>query len=152
MSVIFDLNDDLSNLATVIKQYESHIVKAENDLCLEGKTLQTANCEQPVHYSYYNTLHQQLKSIERMVANKVQHKKGCLWRQFKENYTIQLSPTDINNYIDSDLGYYKMQQLLLIVQEMTGNMSMLVKSFEQRGFALRNLTQIRVHELQQTII
>ena len=152
MSVTFELKDDLSNLPTIIQRYDDEIAKAKEHLTLDGKSLLEANREQASWYCHYYRLYQEVKSIQSVVEAKVEAKRGDLWRQFKENYSIALSSTDINHYIDGNASYGKMKQLLIVATEMVGMMNALVKAFEQRGYVLRNLTEARVHEVENALL
>ena len=152
MSILLKIKNDLSNLPDLISQYDDEVANAEQNLMLEGKNLIVANSEQPVWYHHYYKLLQQLKIAQKFVDNKVDAKKGSLWIHFKENHSRALASTDISHYIDNEQSYADLKTMALVVGEMVGEMECLVKAFEQRGYTLRNLTELRVHELQNVII
>lgn len=152
MSIIFDLNPDLSNLPKIVKQFDMMMEDSKTNLTIQGKTLEQANREQPSWYCYYNQQLQDIKSLERVIENKITQKRGELWRKYREVHTISLSSTDIGHYIDSDPEFYNFHTYLTIVVELVGNMSAIVKAFEQRGYTLRNLTEMYVHEVQNALI
>ena len=152
MSATFVLEDDLSNLPAVMKQYDDEIVKAKEHLDLDGKSLLQANREQPSWYCHYYRLYQEVKAIQSLVEAKLEAKKGSLWRQYKEHHSIALSSTDINHYIEDNASYSKLKHLFIITTEMVGMMNVLVKAFEQRGYVLRNLTEARVHEIENALL
>jgi hypothetical protein len=152
LSILLKIKNDLSNLPDLITLYDAEVEQAEQNLMLEGKNLVTANSEQPMWYHHYNKLLQQLKIAQKFVDNKLDAKKGSLWIQFKENHSRALAATDISHYIENEKSYADIKTMALVVGEMVGEMEVLVKAFEQRGYTLRNLTELRVHELQNTII
>lgn len=152
MSVLSLLESNLSNFQKIIEHFENELEKAEQHLTLKNKSLHDANVEQPAYYVFYSQLHEEVKTLERFIENRMLNKKGKLWRDFKEHHSIQLSSTDITNYIEGDKDYAKLHTYSLIIGELVGNYASVVKAFEQRGYALKNLTLMRVHEIQQAIL
>lgn len=151
-SMLFRFNDDFSNLPKIINEYDSLLGDAEENLTLKGKLLETANREQPSWYCYYNQKLQELKSLQKLIENKAAYKKGVLWKTYIETANIQLKVTDLEHYINSDTEYMKYKNYQIVVDELVGMYSALVKAFETRGYSLRNITDSRIHEVQNAVL
>lgn len=152
MSVIFDLNKDLSNLVEILDRYDRAIEDLESELKLKGKQLAQANSENPSLLAYYDERKAELKSLSEFVSMTVDRVKGELWRKYTENHSRDLSPRDKEMYIKSEPEYLKHYQLLLCVQEMYNRFDAAVEAFINRGFSLRNITNARVAQVDTGLI
>lgn len=151
MSKIFELKPDLSNLPQIVQQFDYIINTSSENLSFNNKSLLEANREQPTWYCYYYQQLQEIKTIQKLIENKTQQKRGELWRRYKENSSISLGSTDLQHYIDADSEYTSLTTYQLIVDEVAGNMYAVVKAFEQRGYTLRSLTELRIHEIEHSL-
>lgn len=150
--MIFKFNDNFSNLPKIISEYDDILDKAKDNLNLMDKRLELANREQPSWYCYYNQKLQEVKSLQSLVDAKIQYKKGSLWKHYMENSNIQLKTTDLEQWISADKTMVEYRNYSIIVDEMVGMFSALVKAFETRGYALRNITDARVHEVENSVL
>lgn len=152
MSVIFDIKPDLSNLVQILDRYEEAIKDLDDELKLKGKQLAQANSENPSLLAYYDERKAELKSIMQLVEMHIDKVKGELWQKFTENHSRDLGPRDKEMYVKKDPEYLKRYQLFLCVQELYMRYSAAVEAFIARGFSLRNITNLRVAQVETGII
>lgn len=139
----------MSNIPDIIDEYDQLLSTVQDDLVLKGKTLQDANREQATLYATYAKKLQEVKTLWRWLDTHVDSVKGRRWAVLKESNNIALSSTDLNHYIAADTEYVQQKNLLIIVQELMGQYEVVVKAFEQRGYQLRNLTEMCIHEVNR---
>lgn len=152
MSVIFDLKPDLSNLVSILDRYERALESFEEDLRLKGKQIGVANSENPSLLAYYDERKAELKSIMQFVEMHVDQVKGELWQKYTEVHSRELGPRDKEMYVKKDPEYLKRYQLFLCVQELYMKYTAAVEAFVNRGFSLRNITNLRVAQVETGII
>jgi hypothetical protein len=152
MSSIFRLNDDLSNLVEIIDKYDDVVAEAEDDLRITNKTLEEANREQPeLTYKYYK-YYTELKAMRKHAENLLEQKKGEVWVKVKTKHSIDLGTRDLEQYVKKDASVMSFRKMYLVVEEMADNFEKITKAFEARGYALKNITEARVHQLSYTLL
>ena len=152
MSIIAELGEGNKNLLNLIERYETALEDVEENLGIKGKKLELANSEHPGWQSYYDErrieLHTLVKYFE-MQTNKV---RGKLFRDYTENYSRVLADRAIDKYIDKEDAYLKAYGLYLEVKEIHDQYVRVVEAFRSRGFALNNITKIRVAAMEDATI
>ncbi|MNL29919.1 hypothetical protein D3C87_1516280 [compost metagenome] len=152
MSVIFDVADDLSNIPEILDKYEDALVGHENHLKIKGKNLESANVENPSWMAYYDQRKIELNSLARFIEMKLEQEKGKLWKAYTEAYSRELSARDKDQYISKDPSYLKVYQVLIIIEELLKKYSSVVDAFQNRGYALRNITSLRVASMEDVVL
>lgn len=152
MSVIFDVADDLSNIPAILDKYEDALVGHENHLKIKGKNLESANVENPSWMAYYDQRKIELNSLARFIEMKLEQEKGKLWKAYTEAYSRELSARDKDQYISKDPSYLKVYQVLIIIEELLKKYSSVVDAFQNRGYALRNITSLRVASMEDVVL
>ena len=73
--------------------------------------------------------------------------RGKLFRQYTESYSRELSDRAKEKYIDHDKEYTDVYSVLIEVEELYEKYVAVVDAIRNRGFALRNLTDLAVNQL-----
>lgn len=139
------------NLPPLLAKHADELDLASQRLALKGKMLEDALKEQgawPIHYAYMKS---ELDSLAKYMALEVDRVRSEIFRRY-ETYSRQLSDRTTDKYIDSDPEYLKYQELYLEVKELHDKASAVVDAFSTRGFALRDITAIRVNQLHTTVL
>lgn len=152
MGVILEVKSDMSNLPQILQRYENYLSDVSSNLALKGKPIGEANSEQPAWLVYYDQKKVELKSILNLVEMHVERIKGGLWEKFTEVHSRELSSRDKDAYIKKDVNYLNAYQLLLCVQELYDKYDAVVEAFIARGFSLRNITNLRVAQVENGLI
>lgn len=148
MSRIPDLGKHHAKLPDILDEYEQAIGDAEALIKIKGKKLENANIENPAWQHYYDQKRIELYTLVKYFEQEVQRVKSKLFRSFKENHSIELSEREISRYIESEKAYLDMNELYLEVKELYEKYQGIVNDFTTRGYALNNITKIRVASLE----
>jgi hypothetical protein len=137
------------HLDDVLNQYRSYLDEAPDRLRISGKPLGKANGEQVGWLAYYDERRVELKALVKYTDMRVASVRGRLYRQYTEIHSRELSDRMKDKYIDNDNDYLVMNELLIEIEEVYEKMVAVVEAFKARGFALRNLTELAVHEINE---
>lgn len=152
MSTIFDIDDNLKNIPAILDKYEEALNGYEQNLQIKGKNLERANVENPSWLAYYDQRRIELNSIMKFVDMKLEEVKGKLWKSYTENYSRELASRDKEQYIKKEQAYLTIYQVLITVEELQKKYTTVVDAFQARGYALRNITSIRVASLEDVVL
>lgn len=148
MSRIPDLGEKHALLPDVLAQYEDELIGLDEKLAIKGKRLEVANVENAAWQSYFDQRKIELYTLVKFMDQEVQRVRGKLFRSYKENHSRELNEREIGRYIDNEDAYLLMNQLYLEVKEIHGKFESAVNAFTTRGYALNNITKIRVASLE----
>lgn len=147
-----ELKERFKNLPKILAEYEAELNNAEQDLEIKGKTLERANRENPSLYSYYDQRRMELKTLVDYMDNQVQRSRGRLFKTFTENNNRELSDRAKDKYIDGEQAYLDMYEIYLEVKDLYQQYDSVVEAFKLRGYALKNITEIRIAQLENTVL
>lgn len=152
MSRIPDLGEGYKNLASVLHEYEAALEGANKILDLDGKTLENANKENPAWQVYYDQKRIELKTLVDYLDMQVQRVRGRLFKSYTEAHQRELTDRAKDKYIDNEDAYLKVYEIYLEVREMYNRYQAIVDGFTTRGYALNNITKIRVASLEDVVL
>lgn len=152
MSLIPDIGKDFVNLPSILAKYEDLLDDVESRLIIEGKLLEHANREQAGWQSFYDQRRIELYTLTKFLDANVQRVRGRLFRGYTENHSRELSDRAKDKYIDSEEAYLRSLELYLEVKELYDKYESVVEAFKARGYALNNITKIRVASLEDVTI
>lgn len=152
MSIILKLGQNMSNLSDLLDQYTADLASYAQNLTIAGKTLETALKEQATWSAFYGERSVELGIIVKYLEGQIKKIRAKLTVQYNENYNPALSERMTDKYIDREDDYLDMNELLLEVQELLDKYKMVLDAFNRRGFALRDITLCRVHELHESTL
>jgi hypothetical protein len=146
------LEKDYSNLSDLLAVYEDALTDVEKNLRIKGKTLQEANVENPTWQSYYDERRVELHTLVKYFDAQVQKTRGKLFKGYTENYSYDISDRAKDKYIDHETAYLNVYELFLEIKELYEKYESVVDAFRSRGFALNNITKLRVASLEDSTI
>lgn len=147
-----DLKERFKNLPEILANYDGELKNSEQDLAVKGKSLENANKENAGLYSYYDQRRLELKTLVDFMDNQVQRTRGRLWRTFTENNNRELSDRTKDKYIDGEQAYLDIYEIYLEVKDLQQQYESVVEAFKLRGYALKNITEIRVASLENVLL
>lgn len=151
MSIRKTLGEDYVNLDRVLTPYLEALEDKEVHLRIEGKRLEHANREQASWLSFYDERRIELGTYVKFFELEIGRVKAkCL--KAMEQYPRELSDRMKEKYIEGEEEFLKVNEILLAVKELHSEYESIVNAFKDRGFALRNITNIRVHALEDVVI
>lgn len=152
MSIIADLGDKNKNLPKILDQYETALEDYAVNLTIKGKKLEHANSEHPAWQSYYDERRIELHTLYKYFEHEMTRIRGKLYRDYTENYSRELDARSKERYIDHEDEFLKASGLYFEVKDLHDRYAAVVDAFRSRGFALNNITKIRVAALEDTVI
>ncbi len=153
MSRIPDLGTKFAKLPDVLAEYDSALDDVEELIRIKGKKLEGANMENPTWQSYYDQKRIELKTLTDYMDMEVARVRGKLFGGYKKGkFSYELNEREINQHINNEEAYLNMYQLYLEVKEMLEKYKAVVDAFTTRGYALNNITKIRVASLEDVIL
>lgn len=148
MISLSELSQDITKLWDVLDPYYKELEDYEAHLKLKGKTLERVNREQATYLAYYDERRIELHTLVRFLDDYVNKIKGKCWKSYTENMSIDLGPRDKERYVAQEPKVIQAREIFLEVNQLFEKYQMVVDAFIQRGYALRNITEIRVNSLQ----
>lgn len=161
MSKIADLGDSKSpdikekykNLATILGDYSNELSDAEENLKIEGKSLEKANRENASWKYYYKQRLVELTTLTKFFEREVDRVRGKLFKGFSfPNNNLDLSDRAKDKYIDQEQAYLDIHEIYLEVKETRDDFESIVEAFTDRGYALKNITEARIAQLEDVLL
>lgn len=152
MSRISQLGPKYANLPEVLEEFERAFVDVVDHLRLTGKTLDKALQEQGAWIIFYAQRRAELKTLLKYLDDRVSAVRGKLAKQYVESYSRTIGERVMSSYIDSEPEYLTIRELYLEVEDLFNRYDAAVDAFEKRGYALRDLTNARIHQLQNSLL
>lgn len=152
MSIISDASDDLSSVVSYLKRYEDQLEEIRSIFQIEGKKLEAVNRTLPGYLARYDEIYNELKTLEDFLDKKRDTIVAPLWKKYNEKYSRQLSMRDITAYIAGEPDYVSITELILEVKLLKEKYGAVVKALEQMGWSLKNIVELRIHELQDVVL
>lgn len=147
MSRIADVGKDLERLPIVLAEYDEHLIDISAILAVKGKIIEEALKEQAAWPIFFDEKRRELITLTKLLEARVASVRSKLFRQYTENSARALTDRTIDKYIDSEPEYLSMNELYLEVKELTDKYEAVMDAFKVRGFALRDVTQLRIAQL-----
>ncbi len=139
-------------LPALIAKYEDEIKEAPNRLSIRGKTgpeAQKEQCSWPIHYGL---LKAEVNKLLRYLEARETQVRGERTKWYIESYPREHSERARDKLIDHEPVYVQMRELYLEVEELKEKLSAVCDAFDRRGFALRDWTALKVHEITDLTI
>lgn len=145
-------SDVISRLPEILEEYIGYLSGYEENLELTGKPHGLANREQPSWSAYYDERRVELATIVKQVESHVEYVESKLWKSYTQNMSLSLSSTDKKVYVKSESAYVTANRMYLEVKELYEKYDAVVEAFKTRGYSLKNLTELKVHALEDALI
>lgn len=148
-----DINVRYKNLATVLEPYIEGISEAEEKLTLRGKGMEKANQENASYKYYYHSRLAELNTLTKYLERDIDRVRGKLFRSFTPpHFNLDLSDRAKDKYIDSEQSYLDVHEVYLEVKEIRDTYEAIVDAFRDRGYALKNITELRVAQIEDALL
>ena len=151
LSIRKTLGDKYHKLSDILAPYIEALDGKEENLRIEGKRLELANREQASWLSFYDERRIELATYVKFFEMEIARVRSVCLRNM-EQYPRELSDRAKDKYIDGHQDYLDVYELYLTVRELYNEYQSIVDAFIQRGYSLRNITNIRVASLEDAVI
>lgn len=145
--------DTLKNqLPHLFIKYHDELDQVEDRLALTGKTMERALKDQGQYPIKYADQLAELKTLNKYVGLEIGRVRGRLFKQITERHSIDLSDRAKDKIIDTEPEYLQYAELQLEIQELLDKTEAVVNAFTTRGFALRDITQLKINQLANSVL
>lgn len=151
MSIKEQVGENYVNLSKVLEPYLEALGNYEHHLEIKGKTIELANREQPQHLAYYDERRVELHTLVKFFESELARVRAKLL-QGMEQYPRDVSERMKEKYVAQEEGYLKVYEKYLAANEVYELYVSIVDAFKARGYALNNITKIRVAALEDVIL
>lgn len=152
MSVISRLGSSNENLPDLLANYESELDAVEARIRVRGKSLNELMIEQAEWLLHYDTRRAELGTLVKHFEAQVDRVRGRLYKSYTEKYSRELSDRQKDRYIEQEEAFLSMNSLLLEVKELHTKYQAVVDAFIARGYGLKNLLDVRIHQLEHHVL
>jgi hypothetical protein len=154
LSALDRIVGNIHRLPAVLEEYERGLDQetVEANLAIKGKVLEVANTEQAGWLLYYSSRKAELYALLKWLEGQLSAVRGKHFRAYTEHYQRELSDRQKDKYIDNEQDVQVQLELYLTVKEMHDRYEAVVDAFQARGFALRNITELRIRSLEDSVI
>lgn len=152
MTKIRELGEKYAQLPVILEQYQKEMAEVEVQLALKGKRLDLANSENSTLQLYYDQRKVELATLTKFMEAQVNRVRGNLFKNLSQTNQKDLSDRAKDKFIDNEKGYLDIYELYLEIEEMYKKYQAIVDAFTSRGYALNNITKIRVASLEDAMI
>lgn len=141
-----------ARLPDIVLHYDTEAALAIDRLKIKGKTGAEALKDQTAWPIQYGVRKAELDKLVKFVELQIDSCRGRHYKKYTENYSRVLGDRAIEKYIDHEDEYIKLYEIYLELQELREKYIAICDAWDKRGFALRDWTQLRIAELQETVI
>ena len=141
------IRKDLSNMMDVLNSIRVVLKEAKKDVKIAGKTLRHANIEQPAQYGYYDEIRVHLQSLSDYLEIKVAQRRAVVIKIITEQ-SLDYGERLKEKLVDEDEVYIDWKLKKLEADEVLELAKSVGKQFEQRGYTLRNITNLVAAQAQ----
>lgn len=139
-----------TKLPDILAAYGEDINEAEGRLKIRGKTGAEALKEQTAWPAYYGMRKAEINKLLKYLNMQVEACRSRMHRKY-ENYSRALADRTVEKYIDNEEEYLGYMELYLEVEEMRDKIVAVCEAFTGRGFSLRDLTALKIAQLQDDL-
>lgn len=143
ISSIHKINEDLSNLNRVLREYDYWMKDFEEELRIDGKKYSQANSEQAGRISYYSELSDELGVIVKEMDMRCKVARTKAMKKLMNVSSKSYTEKQLSMMIDDDPEVIKSLRALREVEERHEKSKTMVAGFIQRGYTLKNMSLIR---------
>ncbi len=151
LSLIERLGEDYKNLPDILAEYEKGLEEVEENLNITGKRLEAANSEHAAWQLYYDSRRADLYILLKYFEAKTTAVRGMLFKKMN-SFNQTLSDRQKDKYIDNEEKYLTQLEIYLEVKGTYEKYEAICNAFKSRGYALNNITKIRVASLEDVVI
>lgn len=152
-NILSVIHKDITKVDGLLRRYETEMEGLDEGIfALDGKKIEQVCKDQPYHSAKFNRKRNELLVIEDFVKMQRDVIESKHWKAYNEGYSRSLSSTDIQKYVKGEPDYVVLTQIYLDVVWVRKRYDGTVKALEDLGYALNNITKLRISDLEHAIM
>jgi hypothetical protein len=142
------IKPDLSNLDTILREYDSWMNGYEKNLKVDMKTYSKANSEQAGWLAYYSEIHDELDVMFKDMETRVKVARASAAHKIEKVSSKKYTEKEMSRIEDGDPIVIATLKACREIEERKKKFETVVAAFSQRGYTLNNMTRIRMGGFQ----
>ena len=141
---------DIDKVADAIAWYEEELKTGFEEVDISG-SLMGANQRQPGLIAYYDALQADLDALYALMERHHKTMKSLKLRELANAppTNVRVTATDLKAMAETDPDVAGAEEIAAIVGDLYKQFSALMKALDQRGYALANITKIRIAGMEE---
>jgi len=132
---------DFSNLDDIVAEYDKLYKVGRELVIIEGRTLAEGLATQATERQFFGHCTSLLRRIVKIAEARLAASRGKLYQKLRNEDPRDISDRALNSIVDGNDEVYEVTMEVIKIREYYERFSDLVESYNQRGFALNNLTK-----------
>ena len=146
------LADDASNLDDIVAEYDKLYKIGRELIVIEDRALAEGLATQGQERQFFGYCASLLRSLLKVLELKLAKKRGEKYGGILAENPRDLNDRAINSIIDGDDEVFDLHMQVISVREYVEKFNDLVESYNQRGYALNNLTRAMSDAIAEMIV
>jgi len=151
-TAIAEVSADITRVIKIIEAADEYLDNAEDQVTFDFKRLEETSKQHPKNLYRTSKYLNEMKALEEFFDAKLKEIESKHWKKYNEQYARALSTRDIQAYIAGEPDYVQMLELKLEVVYMKRQFESLHEALITMGFQIKNITDLRVNELQEAVL
>jgi hypothetical protein len=149
---IVDAEADLSTILNRLDDCEAFLATTEPMFEWEGKRLEEVIKLRSLFAYRAGKLLFMMKSLEDFVEIKHNEAESVHWKRYNEKHGRALTTRDIQAYIAGEPDIVALRTLISQIAYQKRQLEMVYDILKSASYDLKNITELRVHEIQDTVL
>lgn len=148
IDIISSLNKDFSNLIPNLKDVRLLLSAAKADIAINGKLLRRANVEHASVYAYYDEIRVYLQSLYNYSEIRISERRAQVIKMISEESSYDYGERLKEKLAEEDPSLIELKLHQLEIDEVLGLSKSICESMKQRGYSLKNISNLIVAQSQ----
>jgi hypothetical protein len=149
---LWSIRNDLTNLSPVLEAVRTALAEAEDELPIAGKTLRRANLEQPSFIQRYEDIKGSLQALSDGLEVRILQQRAKVLRMISEESQVSYGERMMSQLAEEDPRLVELKHMRVDVDEVLASAKAKCEAFRQRGFTLKNLTDLTVAQAMDIVL
>jgi len=142
------IRKDFSYALDIIERYEKALKGWKKNVTLDNKNIEIANVEQSSWLAYYDEIKVQLKIMLDYFDFLLKTQKAKDIKALMHSATKSMTDRMLDKLSEESQDYRDIFMIYLEIKELYMTADSIVSQLQQRGYAIKNIVEIRAKELQ----
>lgn len=151
-TVLAKASNDIYSLVDRMTKANLYLDNVEEKLNFDGKNLEQICKDHAKNVFQASKWMNEMKALEEFLEMKVKDIESKHWKKYNENHGRSLTTRDIQAYIAGEPDYVTMRELQLEVVYVKAQVQSIHEALKDMGWQIKYVTDLRINELQETVV
>jgi spore coat polysaccharide biosynthesis protein SpsF (cytidylyltransferase family) len=151
LSKFQEAKNDPAVLVAFLEECEEAYTRGRGKLFVEGNLVEQA-AKHSGWLGRYDELRAELEALKKFYEGRGKRKRAELYRKFLEDYPRALQPRDIEQFINSNEDWQKIDDVYQEISLIHDKMKSLVEQMQAKGWQISHITKLITSGLEDAIV